>query len=361
MAQRFIPPIIQTNIPNPIAQGNSNTVDRAMFDHLIEQISKLSSTVQELKNQSSWRHPAPMFPPLPPAPMEQYPPYPPYPPPRNFNEQQYSGPVQNPVDVSAANQEISRQEITKIPVIQETMLNADNVNALQLMSKYQKMDENLTLIIVWLQYFLVVKCKQKLHLNWSDKKDYTRAELLLALISNSSVLGEEFEKIILPVWIMHLREHTNAYLKIFSILIRALFSQNKINNDARHYSELLVAYLNAPRNVIFTKKIPNKSTTINIPVEKDTKKESYRIKVTLKVALDKILIQFLETALNIQMLSDESALDNLQQDLKILFERSDYSDKCSYLVNIAQAALLERQKLAEAKKAKKLTEAVNKN
>lgn len=153
-------------------QTNNNIVDITMFNRLVEQVSQIASSLQELKaqvyHQHSWQSPQAPFPPQP------------------FIAQT-TVPIDNVLPVA----EPTSEGFTKIPLkdtvkhnTSEEILEELNIKALETLSKYHKQDENRSTIIAMLQYFLVIKCKQKFHSNWINKKDYTRAELLLALTTN---------------------------------------------------------------------------------------------------------------------------------------------------------------------------------
>lgn len=245
-------------------QNNNNINDITMFNSLIEQVSQIASDLQELKaqvsHQHSWQSPQASLP------MMQNPvPYPPQPfPLRPFAPEPFIAQTTVGTDNLLPVAEPTSEDFTKIPPkdpvkhnTSEEILEELNIKALETLSKYHKQGKNLSIIIAMLQYFLVSNCKQKFHSNWTNKKDYTRAELLLALTTNPTVFGSEFESAIQSAWIKHLKDNQESYTRALSILnINIMVIMNSDDSvDAKNYIGKLTNYLNSPKNIIFTKKV----------------------------------------------------------------------------------------------------------
>ena len=328
-------------------QNNNNIVDIAMFNHLVEQVSQIASSLQELKTQvyNPWR---------PQAPMVQYP-IPTIETPQLFTPQ-----VTHDNAISMSNApvaETSQKNFTEVPMdtvnqnnsSKETLADS-NLKALELLAKYHKQDDILSTIIAMLQYFLILKCKLKFHSNWSNKKDFTRAELLLALTTNPTVFGTEDESAIHSTWIRHLKDNQEAYTRVLTIIPVVIFNvKDSDNADVKYCIGKLTNYLLSAKNIIFTKKsiikeTSEKQTTIKTVVKKPN------IKYIVKIALDQILIQFLDTALTLQLIDRKDDWDDY---LTKQFTMSNYSHVCKYLIDTVNTQLQERAKLAQEKRQKK--------
>lgn len=334
-------------------KNNNNIVDITMFNRLVEQVSQIASSLQELKAQAyhPWQPQAPL-------PMLHYPPVPVPPlitPPQPFIAQTTAVPANNILPVAETTSENPPKILPTNVVKQnasEEILDELNSKALETLSKYHKQDESLSIIIAILQYFLVSKCKQKFHSNWINKKDYTRAELLLALTTNPTVFGPEFESAIHSVWIKHLKDNQEIYTRVLTIINVVIFMDATDNADAKHYIGKLINYLISPKNIIFTKKSIMKETLEKQTATKNVTKKP-NIKYIVKIALDQILIQFLDTAVSLQLLSRKDIFNEIDSYLLKLFKSSNYSHVCKYLIDVANDQLQERAKLAQEKRQKK--------
>ncbi len=338
MKQLFETPIKNSN--EVLAQNNKNIVDTAMFNRLVEQVSQIASSLQELKTQVShtW------IPPHAPLPMMQYPMIPMMEPSKPFVSQAaYATPVSN-TNVPSVESHMELQQN-----VSEETLEDLNIKALAILAKYHKQDENLCTIIAMLQYFLVIKCKQKFHSNWINKKDYTRAELLLALTTNPAVFGSDFESVIQIAWIRHLKDNQDAYTRILTVL-HIVISKASSDSDVKHHIEKLIHYLLSPKNIVFTKKTNIKESLDKQPISVVKKPN---VKHIVKVALDQILIQFLNTALVLQMLEHKDIFNEIDNFLLIQFKLSNYSHTCKYLMDVANHQVQERVKIAQEKRQKK--------
>lgn len=335
---------------NEIAKPNNNNIDNVMFNRLVEQVSQIASSLQELRAHvfNPWRPQAPL-------PMVQYPT------PLSETSQTFIPQVTSnttiPTDNVVSVTETSQKTFTEVPMdtvkhdASEETLEDLNIKALEILSKYHKQDKNISVIIAILQYFLVLKCKQKFHSNWVNKKDFTRAELLLALTINPTVFGSEFESSIQSAWIRHLKDNQEVYARVLNI-INIVILKASDDADVKHCIGKLTHYLISPKNIIFTKKSIVKETLEKQPATKDVVKKP-NIKYIVKIALDQILIQFLDTALSLQLLADKSIFYEMDEYLLKQFKISEYSHVCKYLIDATSNQLQERAKLAQEKRQKK--------
>jgi len=226
-----------------------------------------------------------------------------------------------------------------------------------LMSKYFKVNEQLTLPLIMLQYFFVTQCNIRIHPNWVEKKQFTRAELLMAAITDPSIFGELFTNAIQATWMTHFRENLNIYEKVLPILIISV-QYMKSTPGYQNSITLLIAYLTSPKSIAFSKTFIQKkkadvSANSNNKETSSTMSKTPNVRYIILPVLDKILIQLLHTALRITTLQ----LD-LFDDLDV-FESLDYSVKCKYLIDFAKEKIEQRAKLAQEKQLAKVNKKAN--
>jgi hypothetical protein len=239
----------------------------------------------------------------------------------------------------------------------DTKVSSSNVFAL--MAKLHKSTPDLTNIMMWFQYFLVVNCKKHFHLDWKEKKQtFTRSELLLALTIDSSVLGKEHGSLLQNTWIRHLNEHSTAYFKASQYIKN--FAITGTTPDRQKLLNLrlqeLTRYLNADE-VVFRKPPKPLKTEGTDPTVKEVEGKrtvdseefkSYQVKNRAKDNFNNILIKVL--SITVDTFCIELPPDPIvwQQ----YWEITDYPIKCKDLVTVAVTVLDQRAELRAAKNIK---------
>jgi|ERR1700678_130962 len=233
------------------------------------------------------------------------------------------------------------------------------INVFALMAKLHKSTPDLTNIMMWFQYFLVVNCKKHFHLDWKEKKQtFTRSELLLALTMDSSVLGKEHGSLLQNTWIRHLNEHSSAYFKASQylknfVVIGTTADQQKL---LKLRLQELTKYLNADE-VVFRKPPKPLKTEGTDPTVKQVEGKrtvdseefkSYRVKNRAKDNFNNILIKVL--SITVDTFCIEPPPDPLAWEQ--YWEITDYPIKCKDLVTVAVTVLDQRAELRAAKNIK---------
>lgn len=223
--------------------------------------------------------------------------------------------------------ELETEKVTK--PLEEDTSNVKLSQSQKFFEIFQLKNTSQLIKILCFQYLLIKGCGMTIvPNNWDTKKEFTRGEFLLALVTNPNIFGKQASQL-LKTWDSHLQQNDVDY-EIILDTIMSLMLKNKNNQLTMMPSEFkpLRDFLQNKRDIVYrpedfnikkeikpNPEVSNKNLIEEPsaePAEKDAnKKRPYisaeqkqklavdrRLKYQIRTQLDNIFIQFLKLTLN---------------------------------------------------------------